>query len=410
MDLRCVKKGLVAFVFLVFAWQGRAQVVLDLRPLEIELHALRTANARLVQSFPSQPGLKWLFTPPKAVFSPFLPDYLRPNWSALRPRQLFDDLRSDPNAEKRIAAVLDSLKQRRGEIERFLSDRLRTTLWRSLTVPVKCYVVYVPGGNVRAAGYGRSVVVSIAHRVSLELPPRVDVEGFEADALKAVYTFLDEDLLVSGDLLLEVTGNHAAVREDLISRYGFGWVSLASRVLGRQRHHRDPDLLREIVDRWGKVTTIDPHQASKAAEFFRELARQGMAAWSAAPALGIPDSALYLFQMHGALSNLDQQSRRFHRAFDLVVVQNVVNASGPIQELTDMGVFEDLGLYMANRIEKVFGRDRLLRSFSKNEVEFFLDYVSCQEEADLKFDDAVCEWGLNLANELDRLVKLADQL
>ncbi|NOZ56000.1 MAG: hypothetical protein GXO73_04315, partial [Calditrichaeota bacterium] len=49
-------------------------------------------------------------------------------------------------------------------------------------------------------------------------------------------------------------------------------------------------------------------------------------------------------------------------------------------------------------------------SFSKNEVEFFLDYVSCQEEADLKFNDAVCEWGLNLANELDRLLKLADQL
>jgi len=362
VQLRGLKRNLLVLVFLGFAWQLPAQVVLDLRPLELELHALRTGDAHLVQSFPSQPGLKWVFTPPKAVFSPFLPDYLRPNWTTLRPRQLLDDLRADPNAEKKIAAVLDSLRRRRPEIEQFLSQRLRATLWKSLTVPVKCYVAYVPSGYVRAAGYGRSVVVSVAHRVSVELPPRIDVRGFEADALKAVYLFLDEDLLVSGDLLLEVTGNHAAVREDLISRYGFGWVSLASRALGRQRHHRDPDLLREIVDTWGKVTTIDPHQASKAAEFFRELARQGMAAWAAAPALGIPDSALYLFQMQGVLDNLDQQSRRFHRAFDLVVVQNVVNASGPIQELTDMGVFEDLGLYMANRIEKVFGRERLVRS------------------------------------------------
>ncbi len=396
-------------VWLLFAvqvgvpWAARSQprVRLDLSGLRAVVEGAQP------QTLFSKPGLKWVFLSPDEVFSRYLPSYLRWSWRPISPGELLASADGD-TLRVLCAQLLDSLSAHTEQLTNALREAIGWTGRDLEDAEIHCVLFYHPTeAGPFWAGVGPSVAFSIRPYVRTGSGVEIRWNQLAADLAEACFGSLSSELLTHDDLLLETTGNHAAIREDLINRYGFGFVSLASRALGKELHHRDPDRLRELVDEWAAGASFDVARASRAAEFFRRTMQLGMAYWSSAALRGIPDSATYLFQLEAWLPALERDLEDFHKAFRLVVREKRVRPSGPLRELAERGVLRRLGFYMARRIEYVLGRDRLLRDFETSEVEFFLDYIALQEEADVRFDESVCLWAFDLASELDRLVRIA---
>ncbi|MDZ7374390.1 MAG: hypothetical protein ONB23_10525 [candidate division KSB1 bacterium] len=390
-------------------WPACAQirVELDFSALARKLGDSAGDGIELVRELP---GIRWIFVDPSEVCSPYLPGHLfQVRWQPVSPEEFHAWLEDDSLLARR-AMALDSLRARAEVIVQQIQVGLERGLWRGFDGTIRCTFFFHPQAQgVYWAAAGEELAFSISPYFSQAPQGGIDWRSFYADLLEACYSLLTSQLLTEGDLLLESTGNHAAVREDLIDRYGFGIVSVASRVLGRPLHRHDPERLRALLDRWAVGLTFSPKHASRAAEFFRQTVRLGMRSWLSAPVRGIPDSAIYFFQLRPWLPSLRQDAQEFQRAFLLALTDPPQDYTSLLRELDAQGVLSRLGFYMARRIEYVLGRERLLKDFSHDEVTFFLDYIALQQEADLRFGKEVCVWVFDLANELDRLRYLASQ-
>jgi hypothetical protein len=378
--------------------------------VELDLSALVPDSSGRNDGHAAPPaGLRWIFLDPSEVFSPFLPAYLRPSWQVV-PEAVFFSIREQDSLRMLGRRLLDSLRSRGESLVQELETGLARGLWREIGTSFRCALFLHPTEPGRYwAGASEGLAFSLTPYVRTSPDIRLDWPRFQADLLEACYELLASQLLIQGDLLLEATGDHAAIREDLISKYGFGVVSLASRALGLELHHRDPDRLKALVERWAQKVPFDPRRASQAAEFFRQTMWLGMANWLSAPWRGIPDSAIYLYQLRPWYPSLKRDLDQFHRGFRLSVVQGGSDHGEVLRQLAENGTLARIGFYMARRIEYVFGRGRLLGDFSRDEVSFFLDYLSLQGEADLRFDEGVCGWVFDLADQMERLRRLASE-